>query len=310
MSTINLGDLALFIQVVEKGSFTQAARYCDVPKSTLSRRISDLETRLGVRLLRRSTRKIILTESGEEFYRRGLNILREVDETERVLQQQRDQAAGKIVVCAPVMFDYLFVQEITAVRRHNPDVVLELRTLDTPQGKVSEYSFDILLHPGEPADSSLIARHLAFFHSDFFASPDYLQATGVPETPAQLTGYDTIYLDPGDDQQPYWLFDNKAGQERHKLAPKFIVDSPELATGLCQAGLGVARLPDMLANPLVRAGCLKPLLGGAYRSRTPLVALYHDRELLPDKIRWLISHMQDTMQEKIDQLEQVGDCSS
>jgi len=303
---MNLEDMQLFVQVAEQGSFTGAAEYCGIPKSTLSRRVSNLETALDVRLLRRTTRQLLLTELGEEFYQRAVKILREVEDTEHELKQRKTRVSGRVRVFSPVIFNSLFTGEITEYCKRFPDIILGLHALEANPKAVQERRFDVLLHPGELEDSTLIAKPVGQMHSSYFAAPSYLASRGVPSHPAQLESHDCIYLPQQNIESTRWHFpeSDEAGRNHwFEITPKFIVDSPELATELTRAGLGIAQLPRMLAGPLVTQGALEPVFPGRYEIATIIYAAYHDRKLLPEKVRLTIDFMEETLQKKVERLE-------
>jgi DNA-binding transcriptional LysR family regulator len=305
MKSISLEDMRLFAHVVEQGNFTKAAKFCDIPKSTLSRRISELENCLGVRLLQRTTRSLTLTDLGREFYQRALKILLDVSETEHILKQQQSQTSGKIRVLSPVVFNYLFMDEITQFCHLHPDLIIEFQSLDTHPQKVKERNFDILLYPEQPGDSSLIAKQLATYRSNFYASTHYLEQHGEPDGPADLIKHDCIYLSLQEDHTPRWRFDDGNDSHWQNISPKFFIDTPELATRLCQSGLGIARLPSMLAAPFIKDGSMKAIFKGRFESKSPVYALYNDRELLPQRTRLALEYIEKTLQAKILKLEQA-----
>lgn len=304
---MNFDDMQLFVRVVEHGSFTRAADYCGIPKSTLSRRISELEKNLNVRLLHRTTRHFTLTELGEKFYERALSILHEVKDTQLMLDQQKEHASGRLRFFSPVMFNSLFTREITEFCLKYPQLVLELRTPESSPNDVSERRFDLLLNPGELQDSTLIGKRVAQFQSSYYASPAYLKRAGNPESPEQIATHDQIFLSFQKSDSLRWKFDDGESQQWLELSPKFIVDSPEFALRLTEAGLGITQLPKMLANPLVQQGALQPLFNNRFQSSTPVYAVYHDRRFSQQKIRLMLSYLEQTMQKNIDTLESATD---
>lgn len=303
MSSLNLDDTQLFIQVIEHGSFSRAAEYCGIPKSTLSRRIRELENSLGVCLIHRSTCHFTLTELGEQFYERALQLLRDVEETKQMLSHQKTHISGRLRIFAPIMLNTFFTQDITRFCRDYPHVELDLRSYESNPKEVTERRFDLLLNPGKLHNSTLIAKQVATFQTDYYASPDYLKYVDEPKKPEQLLAHDCIYLSYDPDTSPHWHFNDGVKQKRLALAPKLTVDSPELALRLTQAGLGIAQLPKILAIPLVTQGILQPLLNERYQSAIPIYAAYHDRQYQPQKLRVLLSFIEQNMQKTIDVLE-------
>lgn len=306
---MNLEDMRLFIHVVEQGSFTGAAEYCGIPKSTLSRRIRDLEAALDVCLLRRTTRQLTLTELGEEFYQRALNILQQVGDTEQALKLGKAQVSGRVRVFSPVMFNSLFTQEITEYCKRFPEIILGLHSLEANPKALQERRFDVLLYPGELEDSTLIAKQVGLVHRAYYASPDYLSGRGGLEAPAQFVLHDCIYLPHQSGESTRWQFTENGQDQWLEITPKFIVDSADLAMELTKSGLGVAQLPKMLAEPLVAQGALQAVFPGRFEISTPIYAAYHDRKLQPEKVRLTVAYMKETLQKKIDLLESSANCS-
>ena len=303
MNSLNLDDTQLFIQVIEHGNFSRAAEYCGIPKSTLSRRIRELENSLGVRLIHRTTCHFTLTELGEKFHDRALRLLQEVEDTKLMLSQQKANISGRLRVFAPIMLNYFFTHEITRFCRDYPQLEFDLRSFESNPNEVAERRFDLLLNPGKLQNSTLIAKPVATFQTGYYASSDYLKYVGEPKSPEQLITHDCIFLSYYPGISPHWHFNDGIEQKRLVLSPKFTVDSPELALHLTQAGLGIAQLPKMLANPLVKQGILSPLLSERYQTATPIYAAYHDRQFQPQKVRLLLSIIEQTMQKTIDILE-------
>ena len=303
MSSLNLDDTQLFIQVIDHGSFSRAAEYCGIPKSTLSRRIRELENSLGVRLIHRTTCHFTLTELGEKFHDRALKLLQDAEDTKLMLCHQKEHVSGRLRVFAPVMLHYFFTHEITRFCRDYPQLELDLRSFESNPNEVTERRFVLLLNPGELQNSTLIAKPVASFQTGYYASPDYLKYVDEPKSPEQLITHDCIFLSYRPGTSPHWHFDDGIEQKRLVLSPKFTVDSPELALHLTQAGMGIAQLPKMLANPLVKQGRLIPLLNERYQSASPIYAAYQDRQFQPQKVRLLLSRIEQTMQKTIDVLE-------
>ena len=146
MNKITFEDMQLFVYIVEQGNFTKAAEYYSIPKSTLSRRISNLELRLGTRLLNRSTRHITLTSCGEELYQRAIQILKSLLETEQALSLDQQKAAGRIRVFTPIMLNYLFMEDISNIHHKHPDIIFDMLSREANPDEIQERNFDSLLH--------------------------------------------------------------------------------------------------------------------------------------------------------------------
>ena len=167
-------DLRLFINVVEAGSFTGAAEQEDLPTSTLSRRIRKLEDELGVRLLERTTRRLRLTELGEEFYQRSLHIVEEADTARSILQRKQDKPSGRLRIYAPAEFTRVHFQDVLpAFAEQHPDMTIEVFTSDGGRDLVHS-RIDVLIHIEEPEDSSYIAK------KNRVGNDELLRQPGIP----------------------------------------------------------------------------------------------------------------------------------
>ena len=199
-------DLRLFVSVVDNGSFTRAAEQEDLPTSTVSRRLRKLEDNLGVRLLERTTRKVHVTELGEEFYERCLRILEEVDDTRSRLQQKQDQPSGRLRVYAPTEFTRVHFQDIIpAFAQACPDITLELFTIDGGHNVVDS-RVDVMIHIEEPQDSSYIGRVLCTATTNYYASAAYLEKFGTPQKPEDLRHHECIVEAYNPNQYDHWIF--------------------------------------------------------------------------------------------------------
>src|SRR5690606_543458 len=155
---MDLNDMAVFVRVVQAGSFVGAARALGMPKSTVSRRISDLETHLGARLLQRTTRRLNLTDVGEIYYRHASRIVTEVEDAERAVTLMQDSPRGLLRITAPLNFGYLGPVVASFLARY-PDVQVELVCADRVVDLVHE-GFDLAIRAGRLRDSSLISQSL------------------------------------------------------------------------------------------------------------------------------------------------------
>jgi DNA-binding transcriptional LysR family regulator len=296
---MNINNVKLFIKVVELGSFIKASEYCDVPRPTISRNIKSLEESLGVRLLERTTRKLTLTEVGEQFYLKALHIIGEIEQAEKEIAEQNKQLAGKLTVFAPVMLADICSDEIATFKEKYPQLQISLKSIASDQNIGIDKRFDLLLHVGQPPDSSFIGAPLADVSIDFYASPTYLEKYGAPLTPSQISQHKTIFheLTPG--ERPIWEFD----EQRIELSPSAIVDSPYLSHSFAKQGIGIARLPKFTAEQSVQKGELVSLFNGRYASRVPIYGLYHSRRFIPTKVTRLIEHIKSHLQNSIWQSE-------
>jgi DNA-binding transcriptional LysR family regulator len=296
---MKLDDMQLFVVVVETGSFTKAADYCHMPKSTISRHISQLEKDLSTRLLQRTTRSLNLTEEGEHFYRRALSILEQVEETRRELSEERAELKGKLVLYAPTLIVDKCSHQVVKFQQEHPGCELELHSTAIGQRTVLDRRFDLMMYIGEPFDSSFIARSLADLGYDYFASPEYIERHGLPSTPEELADHRCIYRIANENDSISWTF----GEHELPLDPTVICDSPYMANSMTLQGAGIARLPLILAADSVAAGHLEPVFGDRFGHRRPIYGLYSSRHYLPHRVETLIASIQENLPSEIEQLE-------
>ncbi|MCW8328808.1 LysR family transcriptional regulator [Photobacterium sp. SDRW27] len=296
---MKLDDMELFVKVVEQGSFTKAADYCNIPKSTVSRRIRDLEQSLKTRLLERTTRRLHLTEVGEAFYHKAQQILQEVETTEKEIAQKQGDYSGKLTVYAPDYILELCVDHVAQFCQDYPDISLALHSDSQPQHLMAEKRFDLLLNIGTQPDSSFIARPLATLSYDYFASPSYLATYGHPESPLELHQLSTLALNQSNPKAMAWHF----GQQELPLAHKYTVDSPYVLRSLTMAGQGICCLPAIMVSNEVKSNKLVRLFGGQYAFKQVLYGVYHSRRYVPNKVKLLLDEVGMLLQARIDSLE-------
>lgn len=298
---MKLEDMQLFVLVVETGSFTKAADYCHTPKSTISRRISQLEKDLGTRLLQRTTRSLTVTEAGEHFYQRAVGILRDVQETEKELSEGQATVKGKLVLYAPTLILDKCRSQVTDFANTYPECELELHSTALGQRAVLDKRFDLLMYIGEPNDSSFIARPLGDMGYDYFASPGYLESHGVPKKPEDILEHRCVYRILNENDPLCWEF----GKQELMLKPDVICDSPYMAHALALQGTGITRLPLMLASKSVVEGELVRLFQGRYAIRRNIYGIYSSRRYLPHKVKILLEDIRRALPGEVRRLESM-----
>lgn len=273
---VSPADMLLFAAVVREGSFTRAARQLGVTKQTASARLGQLEARLGVRLLERTTRRLRVTEAGGRYYERCSAIAAQIDEANREAQQQQVEPTGLLRVTAPRLYGRRFLAPVVAsyLARH-ARARLELVLADHRADLLDE-GFDVAIRVGELDDSSLSARRLGEGHVYYVASPAYLAAHGAPAA-ATLREARCVGTRPVE----VW----QAGGAAVKIEPVLVANDLEVAAEAAAAGVGVARLPSLVCGDAVAAGRLQVIGGLAPPLRRPIFAVFPSRRHLPAKVR-------------------------
>ncbi len=292
---MNLDDITLFIQVVEQGSFTKAADLNDLPKSTISRRIRNLEDSLQCRLLERTTRKITLTDIGQAFLQRAYELTTHIEETQRQISHSQDDYAGNLTLYGA---EYLFrmgLDHINHFLQHYDNLSISIHTSSLPLNRMSECRFDLMLSIGELPDSSFVAVPLAELHYDLFISPKYLNLIGNDVTEEDVLTKHNIAIQELANNTQCWPHDKLP----LKRSPRFVVESPDLLAGYVEEGMAIGCLPIALAKNEVGEGRLVNMFKSKYRFPMTVYAIYHSRRYVPAKVKLLIEELKDKMQDAI-----------
>src|SRR5688572_17362492 len=188
----HLADVAVFVRVVERGSFTLAADELELSRAVVSKYVSRLEERLGARLLHRTTRRLSLTEAGAALFEASRGALERIEEAEAAVAQFQSEPRGRLRVSAPMSFGILHMgPAMSEFARAHPRVTLDVR-LDDRYVNLVEESVDVAIRIGNLSDSSLVARKLTTTRAVACASPAYLEEHGEPETPEDLASHDCL----------------------------------------------------------------------------------------------------------------------
>jgi len=288
-------EMQTFVRVVESGGISAAAERLAIAKSAVSRRLQELENRLGVELLRRTTRRIGLTEEGRIFYERCLRILDEVDEAENTLRDEQRQVQGLVRLAAPLSFTLRHIAPLlTEFMQRYPGVRLDL-DLDDRQIDIHKEGMDLTLRLGQLHDSSMVARRLAPVRTIVCASPTYLARHGEPHHPAELSGHQGLsYANLTEQRQ--WSFTDSAGAT-HVAHPmiRMRANNGDVLMQAALAGLGVTLMPRFLCYRELAAGSLVPLLDGYHTEESGAYALYPSRRHLPLRVRVLIDFLAERL---------------
>lgn len=291
---MDLNELVVFAKVVEAGSFVGASRELSIPKSTVSRKVSELEERLGARLLQRTTRQLSLTDAGRAYYRHAARVLHELGEAELAVTRMQEVPRGLLRVTTPINLGYMG-RLFTTFLEAFPEVSLELVCTQRVVDLVEE-GFDVSVRVGRLADSSLIARHLGSEKRHLVASPAFLEGRTPPQHPDDLLGLPVLAFGALPDPLTWRL---ERGDEHAKVAlePRFIVNDLDLVHRAVLDGIGIALLPSHRICDDLSEGRLTHVLSEWCASATPFHAVYPSTRHLSPKVKAFVDHLQDKFAE-------------
>lgn len=277
----DLNAILIFASVAETGSFTAAARTLGLPKSTVSRKVLELEKHLGARLIQRTTRKLSLTDVGRVYYEHCARISREADEADLAVQQMQATPRGVLRVTAPLSFRTPSRIAAQFLKRY-PDVRIEVVCTDRNVDLVAE-GFDVAIRAGPLTDSSLIARKVAMVKQVLVAAPVYLRRRGRPRTPLELQEHETIAFGSGPSPGVWSL--RKAGKSVDvRVRPRLAVNDVDWMHDAASRGIGIALLSEYVCREDLQAGRLRQVLTEWSAGETPLHALYPTPRHLSRKV--------------------------
>jgi DNA-binding transcriptional LysR family regulator len=287
-----LDGLEVFAAVVEQEGFTAAARELDVSKSYVSKQISRLEDRLGVRLLNRTTRQVTPTAAGEAFYDRCAQILEDLDAAERAVTQLQTSPRGTLRVSLPMSFGLNYVAPLIGrFLEDYPELEVDLDFSDRQVDIVDE-GYDMVIRIGNLKDSSLIARKLAPTRRFVLASPAYLEEHGEPQHPRDLRDHECLlysYKSHG----PSWRFEGPDGELLIRVSGRMRSNNGTALMHAAVAGLGLTLSPDFISVEAISRGDLVPVLTNWVDDSLAVWALYPHRRYLSAKVRLFVDFLRE-----------------
>ncbi|MDH7794898.1 MULTISPECIES: LysR substrate-binding domain-containing protein [unclassified Beijerinckia] len=292
---LDLNDFYYFVQVVDRGGFTAAGRTLRVPKSTLSHRIQQLESELGVRLLNRTSRRFGMTEAGDEFYRHAVAMLQQAEHAETAIRHRLTEPTGTVRFTTGVATAEFAMRDMVAdflVRF--PKVNVVCHATDRIVDIVGD-NFDVAIraHTGPLPDSALVQRTLAPAPWFLFGGAAYLDANGDLETPQDLTKHRSLFMMRTGVAPTWRLRHASEGKDEviMPLAPRLLSDNMIGLKQAAIAGLGIVSLPGYICRDDVRSGRLRRVLPDWLAGDSTLTALVPYRQGLLPSIRAFIDHL-------------------
>lgn len=284
-------EMAVFVCVVDEGGFSSAARALNQTPSAVSKLVTRLEERLGVRMFNRTTRQIHLTSEGEAFYRASRAIVQEIEEAEAAISRTKSELRGILRVISMVAFgNYQIVPIISEFLERNPQLQVDLVLTDGKMD-VIEAGADVgILHGGLP-DSSMIVHRLVEDKRVVVGSPSYVKRYGTPKKPEELFDHNCILWWNAQRHLNRWPFD---GGRVITVRGNVMVDNGETLYRMAESGAGLIRLAEFAAGPAIKAGRLVPMLTDFTKDdNLPIYAIFPHRRYLPAKVRAFIDFLDE-----------------
>ena len=287
---MDLNELLVFARVVQAGSFTAAARGLRMPKSTVSRKISELEERMGAQLLQRTTRALRLTEVGQAYYEHCARAVAEAEQAELAVTRLQTAPHGLLRVTTPLSMGFLGPLISRFLRRY-PEVRLEMMCTDRRVDLLEE-GLDLAVRAGPLADSSLMARKLGSIERCVVAAPSYLAERGVPRTPKDLEKHDCLVFGAGSEGTPWTLYSGGRSLQVPVRA-RIVLNEPDMLRAVAVAGSGIALLPNVNPTEDFAAGRLQRLLPEWTSPGAPVHALYPSTRHHSPKVMAFVDFLHD-----------------
>jgi len=284
-----LQELQVFVRAAESGSFSRAARELSLSQPSVSRIIGELEARLGVKLLLRTTRRITVTDAGALFLDRAREILSQIEDAEDAARGL-DSLRGTIRMAIPIIYGTReIIPLLPKFLGMHPLLRVEMSVVDARQDLIAEGA-DLAIRLGELGDSAFGARRLATLPTMLAASPVYLAARGTPKTPADLASHDCIF-GPGNFGRDSWSFNRNGTEMSVDVRGRISTDSGPGLFASAMAGLGIAMVSSVMAGPEVKAGTLVQILRGYKLPSVDVHAVFPGGPRPSTKVRALVDYL-------------------
>ncbi|CAE6728041.1 HTH-type transcriptional regulator DmlR [Paraburkholderia aspalathi] len=294
---MQLDDMLIFVATVDAHNFTAAAKRLALSKQFVSRRVMALEEALGVQLLIRNTRKLAVTELGQEFYERARRILGEVEDAEQAMSLRRAGPRGLLRVSAPMSFGMMHLSPLVAsFLREHADVRFDMELSDRTVDVVGE-GFDMAIRIGALPDSTLIAQKLVDVRMVVCCSPGYVRRRGAPVVPGDLARHSCLLY--GHGGVVSWDFVVDGVSKGVEVSGPLRANNGELVRDAAVAGLGIVRLPDFIVAEAVGSGLLVTVLEEFLPSATTVYAVYPQHRQSSVSIRVFVEFLRESLRKRL-----------
>jgi DNA-binding transcriptional LysR family regulator len=290
----DLSDIGLFVEVAKRRSFSRAAEALGLPNSSLSRRISRLERAVGVTLLHRSSRRVELTDLGRKYFERCEKIVEDAEAAHDQLVRESSSPKGKIRMSVPVDFGLIFIAPaLVEFARMYPDLTFDVDMSPRRVDLLAEH-YDLAIRVGDLEDSSsLVTRRLATVEVSLYASPAYLKAASVPQTPADLSAHSCLRMLLPEPGLPWVLRDEKT-QVNAIGESRFSINNLSMLRELTVSGVGIGAFDAVVADADISRGRLQRVLPGWSMPPLP-ISLLTPGARLPRRVRMWVDFIAERL---------------
>jgi DNA-binding transcriptional LysR family regulator len=287
---MDVNDILIFVRVAQAGSFSKAAKLLKMPISTVSRRVADLETQLGIPLLIRTTRSLKITDVGKAYLEHGNAIAAEIEKAESIATNLQSIPQGTLKITATTDFGNQFLGKmVSEFLKANPrvqvDVVLTERVVDLIQE-----GFDLAIRIGDLDDSTLMARKLGSIDLQLYASPEYLRAHGEPKHPADLAHFQCIRFT-GEEESSDWHLTSSKGETTVHVSGRTWSNNMSLVREFAISGEGLALMPHFLCADDLKSGRLCIILEDWVHSSGPIHVVYPGQRFVLPRVKAFVEHL-------------------
>lgn len=279
---MDLNEVAVFIKVVQAGSFSNAAKALEMPKSTVSHKVSSLEKRLGITLIQRTTRQLNITPAGQAYFKKCIQSLQGIEAAEMEIAATQGEPQGLLRITAPVELGSSVLPDIIyQFTQKNRKVSVELILTDRRVDLLGE-NVDLAIRAGNLKDSTLIAKKIGTVYFAALASPKYLKAKGSPHNPKDLAEHDCVQFTSIGTSE--WQLTGPKGNTKITMTGRILVNELNTTKRLTVAGAGIALLPTHICYPEVKSGSLVRVLPQWRTALSPVHFVYPAQEFVSPKL--------------------------
>lgn len=295
---MDLNEIAIFVKVVEAGSFAKASSQLDMPKSTVSTKVSALEKRLGVTLIRRTTRKLFVTDAGLAYHKQCLQALNQLTLADEQVTQTQSTPQGLLRITAPVeLGGALLPSVIEQFQKLYPEVQLEIILSDRTVDLVAD-GIDLAIRAGDLKDSTLIAKKIGSVYFAPFASPKYIKANGEPKSPKDLQNHQCLQFTPLGSES--WKLNGAKGSQTVPLTKKLMMNDLNLVKSLAVSGMGIALMPTFYCYAETGNKKLVRILEDWKSESRPVHFVYAHQAFVPKKLSAFLQVATGIMRESLE----------